>query len=431
MLVGPDGIVPKERYLSREFLVAELERMWSRVWQVAGREEELTDAGDYLEYGIGDESVLVTRGHDGRLHAFHNSCLHRGTRLADGCGRFDATEDGGDVRCPYHAWRYALDGRLVEVVDPDEFPDLSEGLALAAVPVDTWGGFVWICLDADAPPLLEYLDPLPALLAPYRLEEYRFRAYLTTVLPANWKVVVEAFAEGYHVQGTHPQTLPWVDDVGIEYEQFDTHAHYGRIAGARRVLRGSPRLGLADDEFDEGEILLGMVAGLGGAFLGDERAVVEELRTSGLGRGELLGAYQHRRRELLAARGFDVSGLELEQMTSADDVLFFPNLIGPIYPGSAILFRIRPHGTDPDLAVKDTWVLEWPDPDAEWEMPPRKRWDDWTDHDWGRITEQDYSNMARVQEGMKSRGFSGARLATRQESNIAHLHRVIDRYLTT
>jgi hypothetical protein len=135
--------------------------------------------------------------------------------------------------------------------------------------------------------------------------------------------------------------------------------------------------------------------------------------------------------QMLSARGFDVSGLEPDQMTSADDVHWFPNLVGPIYPGSAILFRVRPNGTDPDSAIKDTWVLEWPADASAWEMPRRRRWDDWRERDWGEITNQDYSNMARVQDGLKSRGCTGVRLASRQESNIAHFHRVIDRYLTT
>jgi nitrite reductase/ring-hydroxylating ferredoxin subunit len=427
--VRDDGTIPKERYLDADFLELELERMWSRVWQVAGREEELREPGDFLEYTIGDESVLLTRGADAAIHAMYNTCLHRGTRLAGGCGHFDASADGGDIRCPYHAWRYGLDGRLVEVVDASEFPDLPEQVALAPVRVECWGGFVFVCLDAHAPDLHSYLDPLPSLLGPYHLEQLRFRSHLTTILPANWKVVVEAFCEGYHVQGTHPETLPWVDDVGIEYEQFETHAHYGRLANARRRLQPSPRLGIDPSDVDEGKILRGLVAGLGGAFLGEERAAVDELIDADLPPGELLGAYQLRRREILAARGFDVSGLDLEQMTSAEDVYWFPNLVGPIYPGSAILFRVRPNGRDPDSAIKDTWVLEWPEDPETWQMPERRRFDDWRDRDWGLITNQDYSNMERVQEGMKSRGCTGIRLAKRQESNILHLHRVLDRYL--
>ena len=204
----------------------------------------------------------------------------------------------------------------------------------------------------------------------------------------------------------------------------------GDSPNARRTLRPSPRLGIADGDVDEGTILRGLVAGLGGAFLGEERAAVDELIDADLPPGELLRAYQQRRMHLLAARGFDVSGLEPDQMTSADDVFWFPNLVGPIYPGSAILFRVRPNGRDTDSAIKDTWVLEWPRDAEQWAMPERRRFDDWRERDWGLITTQDYSNMERVQAGMKSRGCSDIRLAKRQESNILHLHRVIDRYLT-
>ena len=425
LLVRPDGVIPKERYTSRAFVDLEMERLWSRVWQVACREEEIAEPGDYFEYTIGDQSILVVRADDLAIKAFYNNCLHRGTRLATGVGNFS----NGQIRCRYHAWEYALDGELVEVVDRHEFTGLPDGLRLGEVRAECWGGFVFVNADAAAAPLLDFLHPIPKLLDRYHLEQMRFRSYQTTILPANWKVVVDAFNEGYHVQGTHPQLLAWTDDVGIEYEQFETHARYGRLENARRRLTPSPRLGLRDDEIDEGEILSALVAGLGGAFLGEERALVEELRAT-TPPAELLAAYQKRRKELLQARGLDVSELGDELMTSADDVYWFPNLVGPIYPGSAILFRVRPNGLDPDSAIKDTWVLEWPAPGRERPMPKRKFYADWREHDWGLITTQDYENMLEVQTGMKSRGFDGLRLNPRQEGNVAHMHRVIDRYLT-
>ncbi|HEY2813620.1 MAG TPA: aromatic ring-hydroxylating dioxygenase subunit alpha [Acidimicrobiales bacterium] len=427
MLVGDDGFVPKERYVSQAFLDLEMERLWPHVWQVACREEQVAEPGQFVEYTIGDQSVLVVRTDDGRIAAHHNACLHRGTRLASGCGAFDE----GNIRCRYHAWCYALDGRLIEVVDAHEFEPLPEGLKLGAVQCETWGGFVFVNLDAGAAPLLEYLDPLPKLLAGYHLERLRFRAYQTTILPANWKVVVDAFNEAYHVQGTHPQLLPWTDDVSIAYEQLGIHAHYGRLPEARRELRPSPRLGLSHDEYDEGQILAGLVGGLGRLFLGEEMAIVDELRASPRRPGTtLLQEFQSRRRDLLAARGLDVSDLSLDQMTSADDVYCFPNLVGPIYPGSAIVFRVRPNGLDPDSSIKDIWTLEWPSAahtEGKWEQ---RFYPDWTEKDWGEISNQDYANMLEVQTGMKSRAFRGPRLNARQESNILHMHRVIDRYLT-
>jgi phenylpropionate dioxygenase-like ring-hydroxylating dioxygenase large terminal subunit len=427
MYVRDDGFVPKERYTSREFVDLEMERLWPRVWQAACREEELPEIGDYVEYVIGDQSILVVRSAPDTITASYNACLHRGTRLASGRGHLDDER----IQCRFHAWQYALDGRLTHVVDREEFGPMPEGLRLPEVKVGRWGGFVFVNLDPDAEPLLDFLEPLPRMLGPYRVEDMRLRSYLTTYLPANWKVVVDAFNEAYHVQGTHTQILAYTDDVSIQYEQLGKHAHYGRLPNARRELRPSPRLGLRDDEWDEGEILAGMVEGLGGAFLADERAAVAELRAAGIPRGELLARYQQRRMELLQSRGFDVSGLEPDQMTSADDVYWFPNLVGPVYPGSAILFRVRPDGLDPDRSIKDTWVLEWPRPDTEWRLPEQRVFEDWRERDWGLITTQDYENMLEVQTGMKTRGFEGLRLNPRQESNVLHMHRVIDEYLKT
>ena len=428
MLVRSDGFVPKERYTTRAFADLEHTRLWPRVWQIACREEQVAAAGDFLEYTIGGETVVIVRDESGALHGFYNTCLHRGRRLADGCGSFPA----GEIRCGYHGWCYALDGRLVGVPDREEFVGLPDELSLASVRVETWGGFVFVNLDPDAEPLLEFLHPLPDLLAPYHLEQMRLRASLSTIIDANWKAVVDAFNEGYHVQGLHRQILPWTDDVSIEYEQLGRHAHYGRLPGARRELRPSPRLHLGPGEYDEGEILANLVGGLGGAFLGEERAAIEELRASGPPPGStLLGAYQQRRMELLRARGFDVTGLAPDLMTSADDVYCFPNVVGPIYPGSAILFRVRPFGADPDRSIKDTWVLEWRAPGAadERRVQP-KFFENWRDRDWGEITEQDYENLANVQQGMRSAGWPGARLNPRQEGNILHMHHVIDGYLT-
>jgi phenylpropionate dioxygenase-like ring-hydroxylating dioxygenase large terminal subunit len=426
MFVGEDGLIPKERYTTRAFLELELEKLWPRVWQIACREEELPDTGDFVEYSIGDQSVLVVRDAVGEIGAFHNACLHRGTRLGEGCGTFA----GGRIQCRYHAWCYRLDGRLETVVDREEFGPMPDDLRLGPVRVDRWGGFVWICMDLDAPPLLEFLDPLADLLAPYHLDRLRLRSYRSTILPANWKVVVDAFNEAYHVQGTHPQLLPWTDDLSLEYEQFRTHAHYGRLPTARRQLRPSPRLGLEEGDWDEGEILAALVEGLGGLFYDDERELVAHLRATPTPPGEtLLGRYRQGRRQLLKGRGVEVDGLADDQLASADDVYWFPNVVGPVYPGSAIIFRVRPNGLDPDSAIKDTWMLEWPRPDATPKRPVRKFYPDWTARDWGLITNQDYANMAYVQAGMKSRGFSGARLNPRQESNVLHMHRVIDRYL--
>lgn len=145
-LVSEDGLVPKERYTSPSFAELEMDRLWSRVWQVACREEELAEPGDYIEYMVGDQSVLVVRTGSGNVQAFFNTCLHRGTRLASGCGTFAE----GRIRCPYHAWCYGLDGRLADVPDREEFPPIPADLQLGEVRAEVWGGFVFVCLDRGA-----------------------------------------------------------------------------------------------------------------------------------------------------------------------------------------------------------------------------------------------------------------------------------------
>ena len=268
--------MPKERYTTR--------RSPTSSRSACGRGSGRSRAGRSRSRGraisssttIGDETIAIVRDDRAPLHAFHNACLHRGRRLAEGCGSFA----DGTIRCPYHGWCYALDGRLVDVPDRADFTDLPDDLTLRPVNVETWGGFVFVNLDANAEPLADFLDPLPKLLAPYHLEETRLRASLTTIIDANWKAVVDAFNEGYHVQGLHPQILPWTDDVSIAYEQFDRHAHYGRLPGARRELRPSPRLG-ARSTTTKARFSPVWSRGLGGAFLGEERAAVEALRAIG------------------------------------------------------------------------------------------------------------------------------------------------------
>ena len=357
MLVRDDGFVPKERYTTVAFADLEFERLWSRVWQVACREEELAAPGDYVEYTIGDESVLVVRGDDGAIRAFHNACLHRGTRLAGGAGPSTTLHPVPVPRVAVRARRSPrARGRPRRLHRPPRRPRPPTGarrlLRRLRVRQPRRGRRATARVPRSA----------PELLAPYHLDRMRLRGYRTTIIDANWKAVVDAFNEGYHVQGLHPQILPWTDDVSIAYEQLGGHAHYGRLPGARRALRPSPRLRLA------GRLRRGRDPrrprrrarrrvprrrARRGRRVADDRSA---------GRPDAARGVPGARLELLAARGVDVSGFGAEQMTSAEDVHWFPNLVGPIYPGSALLFRVRPHGRDPDRSVKDTWVLEWPRP---------------------------------------------------------------------
>ena len=422
------NIIPKERYVSQEFLDLEMEKLWPRVWQMACREEEVREVGDYLEYIIGDQSILVTRSAPDTIRAFYNTCPHKGTRLAAGVGNF-AT---GEIRCRFHAWRFELDGTNKEVVDRFDFPEsmTDAEVCLGQIKVGRWGGFVFINMDPDSESLESFLGPLPALLAPFGFEKMRYRSYRTVIIPANWKAALDAFNEGYHVQGTHPQLLRWTDDTNMKYGPLGKHNHMGSAGEVKHDIRPSPRLGLGPGDYDERELLAVMIDELGGLFLKEERQRVLDLKDKPLPEGKTaMDAYNEIRVQMLRGKGIDLGDLTDEQLLMTDDVHFFPNVVGPIYPGSTTLFRTRPNGLDPNSAIKDLWTLEWVSPDEEREMCERKFYPDWAAKDWGLVTNQDYANMAHVTAGMKSRGCKGLRLNPRQEHNVIHMHEVIDEYL--
>ncbi len=422
------NIIPKERYVSQEFFDLEMERLWPRVWQMACREEEVRNVGDYLEYIIGDQSILITRSDPDTIRAFYNTCPHKGTRLAAGVGNF-AT---GEIRCRFHAWRFELDGTNKEVVDRFDFPaSMTDAeVCLNQIKVGRWGGFVFINMDPDSESLESFLGPLPALLAPYGFDKMRFRSYRSVIIPANWKSALDAFNEGYHVQGTHPQLLRWTDDTNMAYGPLGKHNHMGGEGKVKHEIRPSPRLGLGPGDYDERELLAVMIDELGGLFLKEERQKVLDLKDKPLPEGKTaMDAYNDIRVQMLRSKGIDLGHLSDEQLLMSDDVHFFPNVVGPIYPGSTTLFRTRPNGLDPHSAIKDLWTLEWVAPDEDRQMCERKFYPDWAAKDWGLVTNQDYANMAHVQAGMRSRGCTGLRLNPRQEHNVIHMHEVIDEYL--
>ena len=202
-------------------------------------------------------------------------------RLADGLRRVRRRRD--PVPVP-RAGRYALDGRLVDVPDRDEFAGLPDDLALAAGAGRDAGAASCSSTSIPTPSRCSTSSiRCPTLLAPYHLDEMRLpRRTARTIIDANWKAVVDAFNEGYHVQGLHPQILPWTDDV--EHRVRAVRAARALRPAARRAARAAaepaPRA-RAPTSTTRARSSRALVAGLGGAFLGEERAAVDELRATG------------------------------------------------------------------------------------------------------------------------------------------------------
>ncbi|WP_431505854.1 aromatic ring-hydroxylating oxygenase subunit alpha [Mycobacterium sp.] len=427
---GTTNWIPKERYTSREFFDLEMEKLWPRVWQVACREEEIPNPGDFIEYTIGDQSILLVRSDSGTIKAYFNTCPHRGTRLAADCGNFGNDE----IRCRYHAWRWDLGGSIREVVDRHDFPATmtDDDVRLRDVQVGRWGGFVFVNMDPNCESLEEFLGDLPSLLRPYHFEQMRFRAYRTTIFEANWKLVIDSFNEGYHPQGTHPQMLTWYDDTASVYRQVGKHARMGHDEQRERKIGPSPRLQMSDDDYDEVELLLFQIEATSGLWSREDRARINDIQQNGLPDGvHAIDVLDDIRINGLKSRGIDLSGMTKAEILEGGDYHFFPNMVGPGAVGNFTLYRARPNGLDPDSTVMDMWALEWVAPGSDPPAYHKKFYANWREKDWGLINNQDYANYLEVQTGLKSRGCTGMMLNPVQEANLLHMHRVIDQYLTS
>lgn len=200
--------IPVERVISPEYFALEREKVFKRSWLHVGRVEQIPDAGDYFVQDIeaAKTSLLVTRGKDGEIRAFHNVCAHRGNRLV--CDR--AGSGNGSFACRFHGWIYDTRGELVHVTQEENFYGETRGhLDLSAVACDVWEGFIFVHLDPErAEPLAEFLGPIADYVSGFPFETITHELRYETALEANWKVVRDSQAESLHAPFVHKQVWP-------------------------------------------------------------------------------------------------------------------------------------------------------------------------------------------------------------------------------
>ncbi len=425
--------IPKDDYISAELLALEKSRLFPRVWQIACRLEEIPNKGDFVTYDIGDDSILILRTDADTIKAHFNVCQHRGRQLKEGCGN-----TGEVIKCPFHGWRWNLDGSLARVkARPNwdgcqDFDDRS--LALNSLLVDTWAGWVWVNMDLNAAPLREYLAPVPQFLDGFLLENLRFNWYKTVKLPCNWKTVLDAFNEGYHTEATHPQ----MSKFGLS--DFPTRA-FGRHAmfystpediGQTAPAEGAPQA------FDARKFQVMYIEELndtlGAMFTQNAvkaaRRLLEELPETASPMEVGAAFMTLHREETEKAGAVWPKDLTPQQMMDAGlDWHIFPNTIVLPTIDGALWYRARPDGDNPNSCFYDVWSLgryaEGAAPrvaQEHFESPESFKGQCF-------FLEQDLTNLRLVQKGMRSRGFSAARTNPVQESSISNFHRAVREFI--
>ena len=197
-----DGMsLPGWLYHDPEFFAAEVRAFLRASPQIVCHESEIAEPGEWRSLEYLGESMIVMRGDDGEVRAFSNVCRHRGSRLVDGeagCAKV--------LTCPYHAWSYARDGRLVGVPHRNEYPALrTEELGLHRVPVERWHGFLFVTLEPGAPSVADMMAPYADEVALYRFEELRAIGRVTLrPRPLNWKTIADNYSDHLHIAVGHP-----------------------------------------------------------------------------------------------------------------------------------------------------------------------------------------------------------------------------------
>lgn len=418
--------IPVDRYIDPDIMRREFDQLWAGTWLMAGLESDASQPGDYFVFEIAKESILVARGEDDKIRAFYNVCQHRGNRIKqNGCGHSKV------LGCPFHRWEWNLDGSLKNIPEAHDFPQgtPAEELCLPQLRCEFWGGFVWVSMDPDIEPLLDYLGEIPDHLAPYSLEDMVLVSDETIEWNCNWKTSVDIFSETYHVRGVHPESEYLADDVNVQIDLYGPHSRF--IAP---MYIPSPRKIGPDKSLND--ILT--------EYLKSEGFPADEYKGSV---ADLPAAVAKFKREASETNGLDFSNLHDEQLTADFHYNIFPNVTFNLFGEQVWLFKHRPHPDDPDKMYFDRLIFNRVPKgehsadakagamdlfvelgDSKVEGRPEHTFYKWGDRSSGLLLDQDASCLGGVQKGLHSRGFKGLWLSF-HERRIRNFHKWWEKYM--
>lgn len=348
---GPVGRALDPRYyLGRDALEREMETVFSRTWQYAGHVGDLSEPNTYITSRAGDQPVLVVRTEEGELRAYRNVCRHRGSELLTGQGACKRA-----IRCRYHGWTYdSADGRLMGVPEHRGYEALDkEKLGLMPARVEELAGFLFVNLDPGAPALAEVTAGLGERLDRYRVPELESFGVKGTggSQPANWKIVVENYLEGYHVPIAHPGLMRLLD-----YQRYGVEKHDGWV-WFEAPLRDKPS--------------------------------------------------SNRTERLYQRLAKPMSGLDEADRAVWRYAFIYPNTAIDLYPDQVNVWQINPDG---EAATDDRWACfreRGPGPVTRLVQHINQRFNT-------EVLEEDVDLVSRVQTGIRTRGYSPGPLSRRE-----------------
>jgi phenylpropionate dioxygenase-like ring-hydroxylating dioxygenase large terminal subunit len=413
-----------DRYTSREYAHGEWENVFAATWQVAGRDKEIPEPGDYITFELGRESFLIVRQTGGAVRAFYNVCQHRGNRLVQ-----NSEGSQSSFTCAYHSWRWGIDGTLEAVQDAEDFSVGSPcgRLRLEEVRCEVFKSFIFINMDPDCVDLRAYLGPVWDQWQVYPVEKMTRVQALTVKIPANWKGLIDNFSEVYHFATVHAPFLEYLEDDfrEISCELFDEgHTKLRMKAGipaARHLASDAPPIG---PQLTQELIRWNL----------DPAAFTERPRDTRL-------ALQAAKRALGAERGHHhYARMSDSQLTDSHHYVVFPNFAAGMLSDGVLFHRLRPHADDPDRCYYDVHyyalgedafsTISTADGQAKAipsDVPVEVV--EFGERSLGILLDGDVNTMQTQQQGWRSRGYRGGELSD-QEFRVAYFHHMLDRYMS-
>jgi phenylpropionate dioxygenase-like ring-hydroxylating dioxygenase large terminal subunit len=462
--------VPAKAYYSQEWHDLEVEKLWSKTWQMACLEDEIPEVGDYYVYDIAHLSFLVVRSAPNEIKAYRNACLHRGRKLRECDGR-----GAKNLRCAFHGWSWKLDGSLKEIPCEWDFPELDKNFYdLPEAKVGTWQGFVFINPDRDAEPLSEYLKGLDEHFTHLPFTKRQKVAHVAKIMPVNWKACAEAFMESYHVVATHPTLMVDMGDANSRYDVYGNFSraisprgiesphlanmrHYDQLPDGRHFARwrhpmsgfiyeregeGLARVIDHDDNVsiftEDGVWVSGpltqadphMCKWVGGPMLEGMENLPMMIPTAPDGvtnlRAHMADTKRAQLREKYGPDAIDLENASDSEMIDAIFYSVFPNW-SPWGCFHELMYRWRPNGDNPNECIYE--VMKWvPAPNGRTAPPAKVRHlglnDDWTIATelgaTSKIFQQDSVNLPHVQTGLKAQEQQEVVLASYNETKLRH-----------
>ena len=414
--------ITAERYISKDWMALEMKHLWPKVWHLGAVTAELEEEGDIVRHTFAKESVIMVKQADGSVKAFYNTCPHRGNRLVLG-----DVASSPRITCGYHGWQFDPAGTLVHVQDPDDFADGNPcgKLHLTELRCDTWGPFVFWCMDDDVAPLHEWLAPYPERLAGYGLDNWVRVFNVSADCDFNWKIIRDNFNESYHLPTIHPELGTFINDglPDTVFEMYPSGHNAMWMKGHQATTRRDHHSGDVPAPLDAIAAAWGVDPAAYKGHTGDIRQAVIEAK-----------------RKLGPERGYtNYPDMTDQQLVDYFHCTMFPNLTLTMSPEQCQILRTEPHPTDPEKCIFQHWCLYPPIAGMkEIETPvgvAPLRHDAIHRHSVygdgvsvGYVADQDLSIGTTQQQGLNSRGFKGFHLPL-QEKRVQRFHELLSDYV--